>query len=84
MTLECLYFGWTMNWIRQRQAFLQDPEITCKYREDQKLYGPYALAIMGEKGVLEISCPSGKRAEADRLFPEADPPSFSFNISFIR
>ncbi len=52
VTLLCLYLGWAMNWIRQREAYRQ--EIALKSHEvsmNEVVGAPLSLRILGENGV---------------------------------
>jgi hypothetical protein len=76
VTVVCVYLGWAMNWIRQREAFLKQSGISYYgvLMSDPK--PPFALRLLGERGLTRIYMHSGSHEEAaielaQRLFPEA-------------
>ncbi len=79
ITLVALWIGWSLNWIRQRQAFLppDDLDQTRPFASstEKTVTAPGLLWIFGEEGVATIFVPERQTddfAEAKRLFPEAD------------
>jgi len=76
VTLICLYLGWAMNWIRQRQEYrhLHEIEFIVGYFPAPPKQAPWPLRLLGESGVYCVWPMRATEAEAiaiSVLFPEA-------------
>jgi hypothetical protein len=81
VTLLCLYLGWAMNWIRQRQAFLRDSvpddpivKVLATVSGLKEQAAPWSLRLLNENGIPWLyfeSAEQQKLIEVSQLFPEA-------------
>jgi hypothetical protein len=75
VTVVAIWFGWSLNWIRERRAFLRDGlgQAYLSYQDPPP--APSFLWVFGEEGA-EIVCVNARNgspenAFAKELFPEA-------------
>lgn len=79
VALLCVYLGWAMNWIRQREKFLLtyeelNPETANYARYYRAGPPPFTLRVFGTKGieVIKLDRESEEGVIAIReIFPEA-------------
>jgi len=84
----CGYLGWALNWIRQRQVFLESHPKWLYSVARQDWPAPWPLGLFGEVGIIYIQmqiAPGRKEElkelkarteEVKRLFPESEVQSF--------
>ncbi|QDT72959.1 hypothetical protein [Lacipirellula limnantheis] len=82
MTLLALFFGYHLNWIRQRRAAIATGEVVPTFNLKQSSFPPVApglLGIFGERGYNEFTVHyrdpihrEGELKRVKKLFPEAE------------
>ena len=74
VTMICVWFGYSMNWIRQRRAMLNEPYYfePNTLEAESVIQAPGGLWLLGERGVVTLWVDEHNAERAGRLFPEAE------------
>ena len=87
LTVVGCWLGYTIPWMKQRHAFLAQPDVICEFNDSPPstvnrwgnsypVFAPCGMWLLGERGLVNVWLPPKiwspeRQAEAARLFPEA-------------
>ena len=75
VSIPCAWVGYSLNWIRERHALLNEPLIWRTGVIGRPVPppppAPAWLWVFGERGIADLEVGEHQAERADRLFPEA-------------
>ena len=80
------WFGYHVNWIRERHTFLSHHQPSRVYFKPDERQVPWSLWLCGEAAIRELESPLDVLPEASRLFPEAvvrEPTKYEFECGGV-